>query len=431
MAIDLKDQTFGVEIEFTGISRERAAEVIADYFDTFHSSSDGSCYDTRKIIDSQGRKWQIMRDSSISPERRNPSEHYSIDDYRCEFVTPILKSDEDMRDLQQLVRNLRQAGMKVNSSCGLHVHIGAERQDAKSLTRLSNIMYQKEDILFHALKVPESRAMRWCKKTDEEYIRRLNAKKPTTKDQLADIWYGSTDNYNSRFSHYNSSRYRALNLHAYFTKGTVEFRCFNSTTNAGKVRTYVRFAQAVTAQALNQRSASVHKTHSSNECYTFRTWLIRIGLNGDEFKVPRQYLLSNLEGRKDWKDKAAAMERRRLRAQEARSIAESVQQLQSNSNNPREITIRNIINTPDREERMDNTLSLRERIVMLLESVRTDESITAEERISIFNVLGINPDEQNLSVHINRNSEQTINPSPDQQREHPTNRRNLSRNRSR
>lgn len=28
MAIDLKDQTFGVEIEFTGITRERAAQIL-------------------------------------------------------------------------------------------------------------------------------------------------------------------------------------------------------------------------------------------------------------------------------------------------------------------------------------------------------------------------------------------------------------------
>lgn len=250
MAIDLKDQTFGVEIEFTGITRERAAQVVAEHFDTYSSDPDYSCYYTRKISDDTGREWKVMR-------------------------------------------------------------------DAKSLTRLSNIMYQKEDILYHALKVPASRAMQWCRKSDEDYIRRLNAAKPKTKEALADIWYRNTDGYERRNAHYNRSRYRALNLHAYFTKGTVEFRCFNSTTNAGKVRTYVRFAQAVTAQALNQRSAAVHKTQSSNECYTFRTWLIRIGLNGDEFKVPRKYLLENLEGAKDWKDKAAAMERRRIREQQA------------------------------------------------------------------------------------------------------------------
>lgn len=227
MAIDLKDQTFGVEIEFTGITREKAAQVVAEHFDTYSSDPDYSCYYTRKISDDTGREWKVMRDASIDPVRKNRSETYNMDEYRCELVTPILKSDKDMDDLQQIVRDLRKAGMRVNESCGLHVHIGAERQDAKSLTRLSNIMYQKEDILYHALKVPASRAMQWCRKSDEDYIRRLNAAKPKTKEALADIWYRNTDGYERRNAHYNRSRYRALNLHAYFTKGTVEFRCFN------------------------------------------------------------------------------------------------------------------------------------------------------------------------------------------------------------
>lgn len=398
MAIDLKDQTFGVEIEFTGITREKAAQVVAEHFDTYSSDPDYSFYYTRKISDDTGREWKVMRDASIDPVRKNRSETYNMDEYRCGLVTPILKSDKDMDDLQQIVRNLRKAGMRVNESCGLHVHIGAERQDAKSLTRLSNIMYQKEDILYHALKVPASRAMQWCRKSDEDYIRRLNAAKPKTKEALADIWYRNTDGYERRNAHYNRSRYRALNLHAYFTKGTVEFRCFNSTTNAGKVRTYVRFAQAVTAQALNQRSAAVHKTQSSNECYTFRTWLIRIGLNGDEFKVPRKYLLENLEGAKDWKDKAAAMERRRIREQQAQQIAQLLNDMRAASPEPETITISSIIHSPDREVRNDNSFTLRERIVMLLENVRDDESVTPDERNNIFSVLGINHNGQENSI---------------------------------
>ena len=54
MAIDLKDQTFGVEIEFTGITRERAAQVVAEHFDTYSSDPDYSCYYTRKISDDTG-----------------------------------------------------------------------------------------------------------------------------------------------------------------------------------------------------------------------------------------------------------------------------------------------------------------------------------------------------------------------------------------
>ncbi|WP_178182315.1 amidoligase family protein [uncultured Ruminococcus sp.] len=398
MAIDLKDQTFGVEIEFTGITREQAANVVAEYFGTRSSYPAHDSYYTRRIPDDTGRTWKLMRDSSIDPDRtdRNSSEY--IDEFRCELVTPILKSDKDMDDLQQIVRNLRKAGMKTNNSCGLHVHIGAERHDAQSLTRLSKIMYQKEDILYHALNVSASREMRWCRKTDDKYISLLTQKKPKTKEALADIWYRNTDGRESRNAHYNGSRYKALNLHSYFTKGTVEFRCFNSTNNAGRVRTYVRFAQAVSAQALNQRSAAVHKTQSSNECYTFRTWLIRIGLNGDEFKVPRKYLLERLEGAKDWKDKAAAMERRRLREQQAMEIAARINDMRQTVQDPSELTIRNIISATDREPRNDNTFTLREQIVMLLENVRDDDNVTADERNSILSVLGVDHNGQNNTI---------------------------------
>lgn len=44
--------------------------------------------------------------------------------------------------------------------------------------------------------------------------------------QLADIWYTSNGANYGRTQHYNDSRYHMLNLHATFTKGTVEFRLF-------------------------------------------------------------------------------------------------------------------------------------------------------------------------------------------------------------
>ena len=36
--------------------------------------------------------------------------------------------------------------------------------------------------------------------------------------------------------HYNSSRYHGSNIHATFTKGTVEFRLFNGTLHAGEIK---------------------------------------------------------------------------------------------------------------------------------------------------------------------------------------------------
>ena len=64
-----------------------------------------------------------------------------------------------------------------------------------------------------------------------------------------------------------------------------------------------------------QTRASPSRTHSENEKYTFRTWLLRLGLIGKEFEAARMHLLKNLEGNIAWKDPAqAARQKERLAA---------------------------------------------------------------------------------------------------------------------
>ena len=101
--------------------------------------------------------------------------------------------------------------------------------------------------------------------------------------------------------HYNWTRYHALNLHSVFYRGTVEWRCFNSTLHAGKVAAYVNLCLAISAQAIAQRSTVMRKTQSENELFTFRVWLVRLGLNGEEFKHTRDHLLAHLEGDRAWR----------------------------------------------------------------------------------------------------------------------------------
>ena len=140
---------------------------------------------------------------------------------------------------------------------------------------------------------------------------------------LEDMWYRGYD-YN-RHAHYNNSRYRALNLHSVFTKGTVEFRLFNSTLHAGEVKSYIQLCLAINNQALTQKCASRAKTHSTNEKYTFRTWLLRLGLIGDEFKTARGHLLKRLEGNVAWKDPAQAEAQRERLVQRRREAEEEME----------------------------------------------------------------------------------------------------------
>ena len=113
-----------------------------------------------------------------------------------------------MEKLQEVVRALRHAGAFVNDSCGMHVHIDAARHTPKSLKNLLSIMYSKEDILFAALKVDESRTRRWCRRVEEPVLQTIR-KLPNgaSMEMLKSRWYQGHDGSND---HYDLSRYHAV-----------------------------------------------------------------------------------------------------------------------------------------------------------------------------------------------------------------------------
>ena len=299
--IGIKDQCFGVEVEMTGITRRQAAEALAEYFGTSVHYC-GTYYDAWGVTDPEGKEWKLMSDSSICGERKIDFGYRSTSDgeYQVEMVTPKLTYAE-LPKLQECVRRVRKAGAKANNSCGIHVHVDAANHNRQSLKNLIGIMYSKEDILFKALQVDPIRARDYCQKVREPMLRQartLSSDETNDLTQLEQVWYeGNVEN----TDHYNWTRYYALNLHSVFYRGTVEWRCFNSTLHAGKVAAYVNLCLAISAQAIAQRSTVMRKTHSDNELFTFRVWLVRLGLNGDEFKHTRDHLLAHLEVDRDWR----------------------------------------------------------------------------------------------------------------------------------
>jgi hypothetical protein len=289
----LKNQVFGIEIELTGITRERAAKVIAQCFES-RATYKAGIYKQYEIKDSENRIWKVERDSSIRAQRKSSGRLlYAGDEYRVEIVSPKCKY-KDIQRIQEIVRLLRKAGAIVNRSCGIHIHIDAANHNEKTLRNLVNIFYSKQDLIYRALGVEGKRESDYCRKLSERFVEEINNRKPKTLNDFSDIWYKPYCG--SRSNHYHSSRYHGLNLHATFTKGTIEFRIFNSTTHAGKIKAYIQFCLAISHQAMVQKSASKRKTITDNEKYTFRTWLLRLGLIGDEFKTCRTHLLSKLKG---------------------------------------------------------------------------------------------------------------------------------------
>ena len=302
----MKNQTIGVEIEMTGITKAEAAEVAVNFLGgRIAREYDG--YDTYNIIAPDQRVWKIMNDASIKTMKNTKGKLKAISnkDYSVELVTPILRY-EDIETLQELIRRLRKAGAVSDSElqCGIHIHIGAKDHTPNTLKNLVNLMAAKEDLIYKSLEIDPAR-VRWCKKVNEDLIQAINKKKPKTLEQLADLWYNGYG-FENRDRHYHTSRYHGLNLHSTFTKGTIEFRLFNGTLHAGKIRSYIVLCLAISHQALTQKSASARRTHTDNEKYTFRCWLLRLGLIGEEFKNCRMHLMKALDGNSAWRNPNAA-----------------------------------------------------------------------------------------------------------------------------
>ena len=314
---NMKHQTWGAEVEGNNITRQRAAQVAAEFFGTgrYENTAFINGYQTWSAYDQQGREWKFQRDCSI----KGP------DDERCELVTPIMGWD-DIEPFLELLRQLRHAGMKSSPSrgCGVHLHVGLKGtdgrdHDARTLRNLVNIMAAHEAQIGRAIKIDEGRTGRYCRMVDPAFLERVNRQKPRTMRQLADCWYEGNGASYGRGSRYNDSRYHFTNLHPGLSwelgyrdhaKPTVEFRGYQfrdphdgrlGGIDAREMRAYIHLSLAVSELAKEVAYASPKPQQQENESYAFRCWMLRLGFIGKEFEMTRKVLLSNLEGNCAWR----------------------------------------------------------------------------------------------------------------------------------
>jgi len=273
----MRSQKFGVEIETKGLSLHEAARAIA-------GALGGEARGTYATDPATGKVWKAVPDGSLHG-------------VSAEIVTPILTYDE-IPKLQEVVRALRREGARVDNECGLHVHVDASPHDAASLARLVKLINSKEKLLFKALQVNEARLRKYARAVDQRFLNRIVRSSPHSLRQLNRAWYGRETRHPQ---HFDKSRYFGLNLHALWDHGSLEMRYFNSTLHAGKVKAYVQLCLALSHKALASRAAGHRPTLTTNDKFTFRVWLVGLGLKGKEYKTARKHLAANLSGSSAWR----------------------------------------------------------------------------------------------------------------------------------
>jgi hypothetical protein len=169
--------------------------------------------------------WKGKYDGSITaPEGYRP----------VEIVSPILRGADGARQILAACKWLNDKGVKVNNSCGFHVHVGwpYRASDAK-LQRLIHLFCKHEKAIYAATGTRRRENCRYACPVATQRAYRILAEGTTNR--------------------LPGNRYHSMNLKNLDRGGkrTVEFRAFAGTAKACKILAYVQICLGMVAKAVD------------------------------------------------------------------------------------------------------------------------------------------------------------------------------------
>ena len=233
----------------TGITRKAAAEILAEQFQT---AADFCLEDNGYHVQDQNQRlWHILPSDSIKAEKYNGEKVVGANYmYQVKLLSPFLYENEFPmleKALEQM--ELRDAIVNDSTKMNLLLDVNGIENWEKYQTNLENLYESKGELFQKALGVPFS--------------------------QVADTNQGEEN-------------------------GIISFPYFKSTLNKKELLSDIQFAQIVSNFAENNRTVSQKKSENQNDKFMMRTWLVRAGMVGEEYKFARKMLTQNLEGNSAW-----------------------------------------------------------------------------------------------------------------------------------
>ena len=228
--------TYGIELESYGLTIEEASDAIKAIDDSLQFDDNSHTHNGPTYFD--GKTWQAMADGSISGRRNDRTKARWNTRGTHEFVSPVLKGRNGMKDAMKVINALSNAGAEVNSTCGLHITFGL---DNSRWQRMS--MNKKSEKLF-----------RMCEAYSyfQEVIDSMVS--PSRRNNGFCIAHRPHGNPRAFLNQYHT-KYSAVNISTFSTRNVVEFRQHQGTMNAKKVREWVQFLSQIITYTVNEEHA--------------------------------------------------------------------------------------------------------------------------------------------------------------------------------
>lgn len=218
-----------------------------------------------------GVKAKYLAAPSFAYEIKTEGRTYTIDRER-----KIMDEAGKVIDLMDVLNpRAEEATEDVIGEVSYEITLPMEGHDGKTLKNMLNMLYSKQELIKKALGVEEDIVK-------ENFSIGINDVKVETlgdfKTVLEDIGENSCPGISFDFNN---------NIF------TFKFR---EDATGGEIKAATDFIGLLSKSAKTQKYASSKVKPTTNEKYTFRTWLLRLGMVGGDYKDSRRELLKNLTG---------------------------------------------------------------------------------------------------------------------------------------
>lgn len=227
--VDIEGWTFGVEVEFllpvatsvSTLAREVAAAGVECHGEMYNHGL--------------RNWWKIVTDISVT----NRADGRSTPEQGLELVSPPLRGVEGFAQIEKVCAVLGRLGARINTTCGLHVHIGARNEQLGFFKNLITLYERFQGVIDTTL--PVSRR-------DNTYCRPISILPAhlTSARSVADVARAISQTPDASR---DGTRYKKLNLKSFWAHGTVEFRHHSGTVEATKVIEWVKLVIGLCAAA--------------------------------------------------------------------------------------------------------------------------------------------------------------------------------------
>lgn len=215
---------------------------------------------------------------SFDYEIKTDEETYTID--RDGIITTtagrVVTLDEIMNPEQQ---NLKAPQSEDNniSIDSVEIEFPLEEHTGTSLQNIVNMLASKQHLIMMAFN------------TDSPFMDTAFARDLALQEDTSSVY-----SFSEAFDAIGPDRCPGFALN--FDNDTVVIKLTAPRLTPDKITAFRDLAALINEAALRQKRASFKQSQDDNPKYALRTWLTRLGMNGDEYKESRKMLLGNLRG---------------------------------------------------------------------------------------------------------------------------------------